>query len=161
MWNTQGPPYLWSIGNTAILLSWEFLCTIQNTIKMVRGPQTTVGVHSIFTNTSCPRACIISSKVGKNDGCTWDWNSFQWGKNHFFFFFLIYHIDTKQHANFQQPSVNLTKYQKGVYYLRVKVFNMLPTNIKIESDNTKKFRLVLLKILYENSFYSMDKYFEL
>jgi len=40
MWNTQGPPYLWSTGNTAIPLSWKFLRTIQNTMKMVqRGPQ--------------------------------------------------------------------------------------------------------------------------
>jgi len=38
----------------------------------------------------------------------------------------IYHMDTRQHANFHQP-VNFTKYQKGVHYLGVKVFNMLPS----------------------------------
>ena len=38
----------------------------------------------------------------------------------------VYHIDTKQHANFHQLSVNLTKYQKGVYYVVEKVFNKLP-----------------------------------
>ena len=43
----------------------------------------------------------------------------------------------------------------------VKVFNMLPSYIKIESDNPKKFKLILQKFLYENSFYSMDEYFEL
>ena len=37
---------------------------------------------------------------------------------------------------------------------------MLPSNIKIESDNPKKFKLVLQKFLYENSFYSLDEYFE-
>ena len=37
-----------------------------------------------------------------------------------------YHIDMRQHANFQQPSVNLTKYQNRVYCLGVKVFNKLP-----------------------------------
>jgi len=57
--------------------------------------------------------------------------------------------------------VNLTKYQKGVYYVGVKVFNKLPTYIKIESDNHKKFKLVLQKFLYESSFYSLDEYFEL
>jgi hypothetical protein len=36
--------------------------------------------------------------------------------------------------------MNLTKYQKGVDYLGVKVFNMLPTYIKVESGNTKKFK---------------------
>jgi len=39
--------------------------------------------------------------------------------------------------------VNLNKYQKGVYYLDVKVFNKLSTYIKIESDIPKKFKLVL------------------
>ena len=73
----------------------------------------------------------------------------------------IYHIDTRLHANFHQPSMNLTKYQKGVYYLGVKVFNMLPSYIKIESDNPKKFKLILQKLFSENSFYSWDEYFEL
>ena len=73
----------------------------------------------------------------------------------------IYHIDMRQRANFQQPSVNLTKYQKGVYCLGVKMFNMLPSYIKRESDNPKKFKLILQKFLYENSFYSLDEYYEL
>ena len=56
--------------------------------------------------------------------------------------------------------VNLTKYQKGVRCLGVKVFNILPSYIKVESDNPKKFKLILQKCLYENSFYSLDEYFE-
>ena len=55
----------------------------------------------------------------------------------------------------------LTKYQKVVYYLGVKVCNFLPSYIKVESDNAKKFKMILQKILYENSFYSLDEYFEL
>jgi hypothetical protein len=30
-----------------------------------------------------------------------------------------------------------------------------------ESDNPKNFKVVLQKVLYENSFYSLDAYFEL
>jgi hypothetical protein len=52
----------------------------------------------------------------------------------------IYHCSTRQKSHLHQPSVNLTKYQKGVYYLGVKVFNKLPTYIKEEFDNTKKFK---------------------
>jgi hypothetical protein len=73
----------------------------------------------------------------------------------------IYHIDTIQHANFHQLSVNVTGYQEEVYYLGVKVFNMLPSYIKTESGNPNKFKVVLQKFLYENSFYSLDEYFEL
>jgi hypothetical protein len=58
----------------------------------------------------------------------------------------IYHFDTRQHANFHQSSVNVTKFQKGVSNLGAKVFNMLPFYIKIESDNPKKFKLVLQKL---------------
>jgi hypothetical protein len=73
----------------------------------------------------------------------------------------IYHIDTRQHANFQHPSMNVTKYQKGEYYLGVKVFNMFPSCIKIESDSPKKFKLILQKLFSENSFYFCNEYFEL
>ena len=38
---------------------------------------------------------------------------------------------------------------------------MLPSYIKIESDNPKKFKLILQKFLHENSFCSLDEYFEL
>jgi hypothetical protein len=48
-------------------------------------------------------------------------------KNQFLINFKVHHIDTWQHANFQQPSMHLTKYQKGMYFLGVKVFNKLPT----------------------------------
>jgi hypothetical protein len=49
------------------------------------------------------------------------------------------HINTRKHANFYQPSVNVAKYQKGVYYLGVKLFNALPSYIKAEFNNPKKF----------------------
>jgi len=39
-----------------------------------------------------------------------------------------------------------------MYYFGVKVFNKLPTYIKIESNNPKKFKLVLQKFLYEIPF---------
>ena len=41
------------------------------------------------------------------------------------------------------------------------MFNMLPSYIKIESDYPKKLKLILQEFLYENSFYSLDEYFEL
>jgi hypothetical protein len=61
----------------------------------------------------------------------------------------IYNNDTR-HANFHQLSADLNKYQKWVYCLSVKVFNMLPPYIKIESDKPKKFKLILQKFLCEN-----------
>jgi hypothetical protein len=39
----------------------------------------------------------------------------------------VHHIDMRQHLNLHQPLPNLTKYQKGVYYLGMKVFGVLPS----------------------------------
>jgi len=41
------------------------------------------------------------------------------------------------------------------------VFNMIPPYITKQSDNPKKFKLILQKFLYGNSFYSLDEYSEL
>ena len=60
------------------------------------------------------------------------------------------HTNTRQHANLHQPSVNVTKKHKGVYCLGVKVFNMLLPYI---NDNPKKVKVILQKLLHENSFY--------
>jgi len=46
-----------------------------------------------------------------------------------------------------------------VYYFGVKVINMLPSYIKIESDNPKEFKLILQ--IFFNSFNSLYEYFEL
>jgi len=55
----------------------------------------------------------------------------------------MYQINTRQHANLHQPSVNVTKYQKGVHCTGVKVINMLHFYMKAESDNPKKFKALL------------------
>jgi hypothetical protein len=52
----------------------------------------------------------------------------------------VHQINTRQHANLHQPSVNATKYQKVVHCIGVKVFNLLPFYIKAEVDNPKIFK---------------------
>jgi len=68
-------------------------------------------------------------------------------KNQFLVNSEIHHIDTRQKANFHQPSVNVATYLKGVYYLGVKVFNVLPSYIKTEFENLRN-----LKRFYKNSY---------
>ena len=48
-------------------------------------------------------------------------------------------ICTRQHLNFHQPPAYLAKYQTGVYYMGLKIFNTLPVYMKQESHNPKKF----------------------
>jgi hypothetical protein len=59
----------------------------------------------------------------------------------------IHQINTRQHANLNQPSVNVTKYHKEVHCIGVMVFNMLPFYIKAYSDNPKKILSIVTKIL--------------
>jgi hypothetical protein len=70
----------------------------------------------------------------------------------------VYHIDMRQHLNLHQPLINLNKYQKGVYYLGIKAFNVLPSYINQESNSPKRFKFILKKFLYENSFCSLQEY---
>jgi hypothetical protein len=52
----------------------------------------------------------------------------------------VHNYTTRQQINFHLPSVSLTKCQKGIGYLGVKVFNKLPQYLKEEFDNPKKFK---------------------
>jgi hypothetical protein len=65
----------------------------------------------------------------------------------------------RQKNNLYLPQENLAIYQKGAYYLGIKIFNNLPTEIKNASDNLKKFKAALKHFLYTYSFYTMDDYF--
>jgi len=47
----------------------------------------------------------------------------------------IHQINTRQHPNFHHLLPSLTKYQKGIYYLSIKVYNELPSDTKDVSDN--------------------------
>ena len=82
-------------------------------------------------------------------------------RNQYTFNSRIHHINTRQHTNFHQPLPSLTEYQKGTYSLVIKVYNELPSYIKDVSDNPNRFKSILKDVLYKNSFYSLDEYFQL
>ena len=68
---------------------------------------------------------------------------------------------TYTHTNFHLPSVILTKCQKGIGYLGVKVSNKLPKYLQEEFDNQKKFKKSLKNYLSIKTFYSLQEYLEL
>jgi hypothetical protein len=49
----------------------------------------------------------------------------------------IHNINTRYRYNLHVPSTNLSKYQKGVYYSRIKLFNNLPLTIKSLNHNIR------------------------
>jgi hypothetical protein len=62
---------------------------------------------------------------------------------------VICNINTRHNNNLDLPHVNLSMYQKGVYYSGIKVFNNLPTNITNLSCSKKQFRTVLKKLPFD------------
>jgi hypothetical protein len=72
----------------------------------------------------------------------------------------VHTINTQHRSDLHPPSIKLTKYQKGVYYSVIKIFNYLPRNIKNLSWNMKKFKLALKRFLLMGSFYTLDEYFD-
>jgi hypothetical protein len=61
--------------------------------------------------------------------------------------------------NLHLPSSKLTLYQKGPYYMAIKIYNSLPTLIKETVYDPKQFRNNLKSFLELNSFYTLQEYF--
>jgi hypothetical protein len=71
-----------------------------------------------------------------------------------------YHaLKTRQDLNLHMHHVNLAIFSKGVYHMVIKVFNGLPDTLKINSSDPKKFKANLKELLYMNSFYTVEEFF--
>ena len=65
----------------------------------------------------------------------------------------IHDLDTHFNHNLHLPSTNLTLVQKGVLYSGSKIYNHLPSNIKVLSNDTKLFKTTLKSYLIQHTFY--------
>jgi hypothetical protein len=72
----------------------------------------------------------------------------------------IHNINTRTKSNQHQLIANLSTYQKGAYYSRIKVYSSLPTQIKDLSACRKQFGYALKSFLYSHTFYTLDEYFK-
>jgi hypothetical protein len=66
---------------------------------------------------------------------------------------------TRQNMNLHLHSSNFTVYQKGTYYMAIKIYNSLPTQIIETAYDPKQFRKNLKSFLDLNSFYTLQEYF--
>ena len=71
----------------------------------------------------------------------------------------IHSIHTRFKTNLHPPTANLTKFQKGVYYSAIKIFNNLPHQIKDLANDILPFRNALKRFLLADSFYNSMEYF--
>jgi folylpolyglutamate synthase/dihydropteroate synthase len=72
----------------------------------------------------------------------------------------IHTKNTRNKFNLFLLHSRLTKYQKGVHFAGIKIFNHLPENIKKISNNTNKFKNELKKFLLLGSFYTIQEFYE-
>jgi hypothetical protein len=69
----------------------------------------------------------------------------------------IHNISTRYRYNLHVPNTNLSKYQKGVYYPGITLFNNLPPTIKSLNHDIKKFKPALKEYLLFHS-YSAEEF---
>jgi hypothetical protein len=71
----------------------------------------------------------------------------------------IHSAHTRFKMNLHPPIANLIRFQKGVYYSGIKIFNNLPHDIKDLANQMTLFRNALKMFLLINSFYNSEEYF--
>jgi hypothetical protein len=68
-------------------------------------------------------------------------------------------VHTRFKTNLHPPIANFTKFQKGVYYSGIKIFNNLPRGIKDLANEITLFWNALKRFLLINFFYNSEEYF--
>jgi len=71
----------------------------------------------------------------------------------------IHNLNTRFNHSLHLPSTNLTLVQKAVLYSGSKIYNHLPSNIKVLSHDTKLFKSTLKSYLIEHTFHSLDEFY--
>jgi hypothetical protein len=66
-------------------------------------------------------------------------------------------INTTSHYDLHIPAANLAVFQNGVWYSGIKIYNHLPPTIK--QHGISKFKAALKRLLYTNSFHTLEEYY--
>jgi len=61
--------------------------------------------------------------------------------------FDVNDLNTRYNSDVHLPTVNLTIFQKGFFYLGIKMYNHLPQSLKELSHDVRWFRLAMKRIL--------------
>jgi len=72
----------------------------------------------------------------------------------------IHDINTRYNYNLHLPTTNLTLVQKGVLYSGSRIYNHLPLNIKILTNDLKHFKSKLKSFLIQHTLYSLQEFYQ-
>jgi hypothetical protein len=68
----------------------------------------------------------------------------------------VHNLNTRHKYDLHMPNTDLTKYQKGVHYTGIKLFNNLPRTIKSLNHDIRVFKPALKNYLIHS--YSVDNF---
>jgi len=72
----------------------------------------------------------------------------------------VHNINTRNKLKLHKSVSNLALYQKGVYYMSIKIFNKLPYCIARVVENKRYFIPTLRQYLVSKSFYPLEEFFD-
>jgi len=70
----------------------------------------------------------------------------------------VHNINTRNKLKLHQLMSNLTLYQKGVYYMSIKIFNKLPDHITDSIENKRSFISRINQYLVNKCLYSLAEF---
>ena len=73
----------------------------------------------------------------------------------------VHEFNARSNHNLHLPSAKLSVVQRGVLFSGSKIYNHLPSNIKLLFNDPKRFKSALKTYLIENTFYSLEEYYNL
>jgi hypothetical protein len=79
--------------------------------------------------------------------------------NYYKFYSDIHNVNTRHIIDLYQPSSSLSVFKNGIFNMSIKIFNKLPSEIKILVDDIKLFKKNV-NFFYSNSFYTIQECFE-
>jgi hypothetical protein len=71
----------------------------------------------------------------------------------------IHGINTRYNTDLHFTTAKLTAFQRGAYFVGIKLFNHLSINIERLSNEIELFKPALKRFLLLQSFYSLEEYF--
>jgi hypothetical protein len=70
----------------------------------------------------------------------------------------VHGLNTRNKTQLHRPIANLSRFQKGVSYAAVKIFNSLPSSISNLRNDKKQFKSALWRYLMTHCFYFINEF---
>jgi IS1 family transposase len=73
----------------------------------------------------------------------------------------IHSVNTRNRDHVHRPTAKLSCFQKRAYYADIKIFNILPSNLRSLMNKQTQFKVALQRYLNTHCFYSVEEFLTL